>query len=75
MRGSGIRGTDVMCGIYGILHVNAKDKGTGKENKITIKASSGLSEDEIQKMVRDASMGGHKVALRSEPLSFLVPPR
>src|SRR5437764_4368856 len=38
----------------GILHVNAKDKATGKENKITIKASSGLSETEIQKMVKDA---------------------
>ncbi|MDQ6916270.1 MAG: molecular chaperone DnaK [Pseudomonadota bacterium] len=38
----------------GILHVNAKDKATGKENKITIKASSGLSESEIQKMVKDA---------------------
>jgi molecular chaperone DnaK len=38
----------------GILHVNAKDKATGKENKITIKASSGLSEAEIQKMVKDA---------------------
>jgi molecular chaperone DnaK len=38
----------------GILHVSAKDKGTGKENKITIKANSGLTEDEIQKMVRDA---------------------
>jgi len=38
----------------GILHVNAKDKATGKENKITIKASSGLTEDEIQRMVKDA---------------------
>ncbi|NJD89888.1 MAG: molecular chaperone DnaK [Betaproteobacteria bacterium] len=38
----------------GILHVNARDKATGKESKITIKASSGLSEDEIQKMVKDA---------------------
>ncbi len=38
----------------GILHVSAKDKGTGKENKITIKANSGLSEDEIQKMIKDA---------------------
>lgn len=38
----------------GILHVSAKDKDTGKEQKITIKASSGLSEEEIQKMVRDA---------------------
>jgi hypothetical protein len=38
----------------GILHVSAKDKATGKENKITIKANSGLTEDEIQKMVKDA---------------------
>jgi molecular chaperone DnaK len=38
----------------GILHVNARDKATGKESKITIKASSGLSEDEIQRMVKDA---------------------
>ncbi len=38
----------------GILHVSAKDKGTGKEAKITIKANSGLSEDEIKKMVSDA---------------------
>jgi len=38
----------------GILHVSAKDKGTGKEAKITIKANSGLSEDEIKKMVQDA---------------------
>jgi molecular chaperone DnaK len=40
----------------GILHVGAKDKGTGKENKITIKANSGLTEDEIQKMVKDAEL-------------------
>jgi len=38
----------------GILHVSAKDKGTGKENKITIKANSGLSEAEIERMVKDA---------------------
>ena len=38
----------------GILHVGAKDKATGKENKITIKANSGLNEEEIQRMVRDA---------------------
>ena len=38
----------------GILHVNAKDKATGKENKITIKANGGLSEDEIKKMEEDA---------------------
>ena len=40
----------------GILHVGAKDKGTGKENKITIKANSGLSEAEIEQMVKDAEV-------------------
>ena len=38
----------------GIMHVTAKDKATGKENKIVIKSSSGLSDDEIESMVRDA---------------------
>ncbi|MCH2056345.1 MAG: molecular chaperone DnaK [Thalassotalea sp.] len=38
----------------GILHVSAKDKNTGKEQKITINASSGLSDDEVEQMVRDA---------------------
>ncbi len=38
----------------GILHVNAKDKKTGKEQKVEIKAGSGLSDDEIQRMVQDA---------------------
>ncbi len=38
----------------GILHVSAKDKATGKEQKITIKASSDLSDEEIEKMIRDA---------------------
>jgi molecular chaperone DnaK len=36
------------------VHVSAKDKGTGKENKITIQANSGLTEAEIQRMVKDA---------------------
>ncbi len=40
----------------GIMHVTAKDKATGKENKITIKANSGLSEAEIQAMVKDAEL-------------------
>ena len=40
----------------GILHVTAKDKNTGKEQKITIKASSGLSDDEVEQMVRDAEL-------------------
>ena len=38
----------------GIMHVSAKDKATGKENKIVIKAGSGLSDEEIEQMVRDA---------------------
>ncbi len=40
----------------GILHVGAKDKATGKENKIVIKANSGLTEEEIQAMVKDAEL-------------------
>ncbi|MCB1149333.1 MAG: Hsp70 family protein, partial [Chlamydiia bacterium] len=40
----------------GILHVSAKDKATGKEQSIRIQASSGLSEDEIEKMVKDAEL-------------------
>jgi molecular chaperone DnaK len=36
------------------MHVSAKDKNTGKENKITIKANSGLTDDEIQRMIKDA---------------------
>ncbi|OYV42494.1 MAG: molecular chaperone DnaK, partial [Halothiobacillus sp. 20-53-49] len=39
----------------GILNVSAKDKGTGKEQKIVIKANSGLSDDEVQRMVDDAA--------------------
>ncbi len=40
----------------GILHVSAKDKATGKENKIKIQANSGLSDDEVERMVRDAEV-------------------
>ena len=49
----------------GIVHVSAKDKGTGKENKITIKANSGLTEDEIERMVKDAEANAeedHRIA-------------
>ncbi|KAA0889974.1 molecular chaperone DnaK [Pusillimonas sp. ANT_WB101] len=49
----------------GILHVSAKDKGTGKENKITIKANSGLTDDEVERMVKDAEANAeddHRVA-------------
>lgn len=38
----------------GIMHISAKDKSTGKENKITIKSNSGLSDDEVQRMIREA---------------------
>ena len=50
----------------GILHVGAKDKGTGKENKITIKANSGLSEAEIEKMVKDAEINAAEDAKKLE---------
>jgi molecular chaperone DnaK len=50
----------------GILHVGAKDKGTGKENKITIKANSGLSEAEIEKMVKDAELNAAEDAKKLE---------
>jgi molecular chaperone DnaK len=40
----------------GIMHISAKDKSTGKENKITIKSNSGLSENEIQAMIKDAEL-------------------
>ena len=54
--GRGVPQIDVTFDIdaNGILHVNAKDKGTGKENKITIKANSGLSDAEVEKMVKEA---------------------
>ncbi|KAA8696359.1 molecular chaperone DnaK [Pseudomonas caricapapayae] len=44
----------------GILHVGAKDKATGKQQSIVIKANSGLSEDEIQQMVRDAEVNSEE---------------
>jgi molecular chaperone DnaK len=50
----------------GILHVGAKDKATGKENKITIKANSGLNEEEIQKMVKDAELNAAEDAKKVE---------
>jgi molecular chaperone DnaK len=50
----------------GILHVSAKDKASGKENKITIKANSGLTEEEIQKMVKDAEANAAEDHARRE---------
>ena len=50
----------------GILHVSAKDKATGKENKIKIQASSGLSEEEIKRMVQDAEAHAEEDKARRE---------
>jgi molecular chaperone DnaK len=50
----------------GILSVKAHDKGTGKEQKITITASSGLSKEEVEKMQRDAEMHASEDAKRRE---------
>ncbi len=50
----------------GIVSVSAKDKGTGKEQKITIQASGGLSEEEIEKMVRDAEANAEADRKRRE---------
>ena len=52
--------------LNGILHVSAKDLGTGKEQKITITASSGLEEDEIEKMVKDAEQFAEEDQKRRE---------
>lgn len=53
----------------GILTVSAKDKGTGKEQKIEIKGSSGLSESEIEQMIRDAEANAEADAKRKEVVS------
>jgi molecular chaperone DnaK len=50
----------------GIVHVGAKDKGTGKEHRITIQASGGLSDEEIEKMVRDAEANAEGDKARKE---------
>ncbi len=52
----------------GILHVSAKDKGTGKEQKITITDSTGLSEEEIEKMVKDAEANAEADKKRREAI-------
>jgi molecular chaperone DnaK len=52
----------------GILHVSAKDLGTGKEQKITITASSGLSKDEIEKMRKDGELHAEEDRLHKEEL-------
>lgn len=52
----------------GILHVSAKDLGTGKEQKITITASSGLSKDEVEKMRKDAELHADEDRQRKEEI-------
>jgi molecular chaperone DnaK len=52
----------------GILHVHAKDKGTGKEQKITVTASSGLSEAEIQRMVKEAEAHAEQDKAKAEAI-------
>jgi len=55
----------------GILHVTAKDKGTGKEQKIKIESSTGLSESEIEKMKQDAEMNKEQDLKRQEEIEFI----
>ncbi len=50
----------------GILHVSAKDLGTGKEQKITIQGSSGLTKEEVEKMTKDAELHAAEDAKRKE---------
>jgi molecular chaperone DnaK len=55
----------------GVLNVSAKDKGTGKENKITISGSSGLSDDEIEKMVNEAEANKEADAKKKETIEAI----
>ena len=66
----------------GILNVSAKDKATGKEQSIIIKASSGLSDDEIEKMVRDAEANAEEdqkfeelIAVKTLRMALFMPPK
>lgn len=54
----------------GVLNVSAKDKGTGKENKITISGSSGLSDEEIEKMVQEAEANKEADAKKKEVIEI-----
>jgi molecular chaperone DnaK len=54
----------------GILNVSAKDMGTGKENKITITANSGLSEEEIKKMMEDAQAHAEEDKAKKEAIDI-----
>jgi len=52
----------------GILHVSAKDLGTGREQKITIQGSSGLSKDEVEKMTKEAELNAEADKNRREQI-------
>ena len=52
----------------GILNVTARDKATGREQKVTIQASSGLSKDEVQRMVREAELHAQEDRQRKEEI-------
>ncbi len=54
----------------GILHVNAKDLGTGKENKIRIESSSGISEEEIQRMVKEGEVNANEDKQKKESIEI-----
>ncbi len=56
----------------GIVHVSAKDKATNKEQSIRIQSSGGLSEDQIQQMVRDAEQYAEKDKTRKELIEVRV---
>lgn len=58
----------------GILHVSAKDKATGKENQITIKANSGLSDADVERMVADAEATRKKTAAVANWLRLATQP-
>jgi molecular chaperone DnaK len=55
----------------GIVHVSAKDKGTGKEQKVTITSSSGLSEDQIDKMMKEAELHAEEDKRRREEIDIV----
>jgi molecular chaperone DnaK len=55
----------------GIVHVSAKDKASGKEQKVTIQASSGLKEDEIQTMIKDAEKNASQDKARKEEIEVI----
>ena len=56
----------------GILHVSARDQGTGKEQAITITASTGLTKDEIDRMVKESEANAAEDARRREDIELVA---